>query len=149
MIPKWTTCAALQADPTSNGRPPITAVLVLLVFASSCSSYLEATRPEYKDPSVIHVGAQRSDIIASLGTPVDSYKTGDSDVDVFKLDPNGRKPGTKVAVGAVNVTADILTLGLWEAVATPVELATQHKLTDYIVTYNNNDIVQSVNIVTK
>ena len=63
-----------------------------------------------------HARADRADLVAALGTPVQSYKTGDKDVDVFKLDPNGRAPGTKVAIGAFNVAADAVTLRRWVAV---------------------------------
>ena len=90
----------------------------LALYAGSLisrSSYLEATRPEYKDPGVIHEGARRSDIIATLGNPAQSFKEGEQDVDIFKFDPNGRDRGTKVAVGTFNATADILTgvFGRW------------------------------------
>lgn len=125
-------------------------MLVISALGSAgCSAYLESTRPEYKDPSVIRQGARRSDIVAALGAPVQTYKNGAKDVDVFALDPEGRAPGTKVAVGSFNLVADVLTIGLWEIVATPAELASQHNLTHYIVTYGNDDAVESVQSVSK
>src|SRR5262249_15420980 len=90
------------------------------------------------------VGMERYQVVAVLGKPVQSYKKEDSDVDIFQVDPNGRYTGTKAAVTSFNIAADVLTLGMWEAVATPAEMLTRHDLTTYQITYGPNGRVTSI-----
>lgn len=86
----------------------------------------------------------RAEVSAALGHPVQTYQKDGKDVEVYQVDPEGRNPGTKVAVNTFNGAADVLTLGMWEVVATPAELLSQHKLTNYVVTYSRDQKVESI-----
>ncbi len=85
--------------------------------------------------------------MADLGRPIESYKDDGKDVDVFQADPNGRYAGTKTAIITFDTVADIFTIGMWEAVATPAEMLTKHKLKTYVVTYEPDQTVDSVKAV--
>src|SRR5713226_2839057 len=122
-------------------------VFLILAVASGCSIWMETKRPDYTDVSVVQKGTPRYLATAVFGKPVESYKNGGKDVDVFQADPKGRYTGTKVAVSSFNSVADIFSLGMWEAVATPAELLTKHKLTTYVVTYGTDQTVESIETV--
>ena len=95
----------------------------------------------------VQKGTARYDVTAALGKPIESYKNEGKDIDVFQADPDGRYPITKTAVTTFNTVADIFTIGMWEAVATPAEMLTKHKLTTYVVTYAPDQTVQSIEAV--
>jgi hypothetical protein len=120
---------------------------LILAVAGGCSLWMETNRPDYTDVSVVHKGTSRYLAAAALGKPVQSYKKDGKDVDVFQADPNGRYGGTKAAVTSFNAVADVLSIGMWEAVATPAELLTKHKLTTYVVTYTADQTVESIDAV--
>jgi len=119
-------------------------VLLLFTVPDGCSVYYESKRPEYIDVTSLHVGMERYEVTALLGKPADSYKKDGMEVDVFLIDPNGRYLMTKVAVNTFDVAADVFTLGMWEAVATPAEMLTTHKNTTYMITYNASEKVASI-----
>jgi len=121
--------------------------LLILVGSSRCSLYLEHKRPDYTDVSSIHKGTPRYQVTAVFGKPVESYTKDGKDVDIFQADPNGRYAGTKTAVTTFNTVADIFSIGMWEAVATPAELLTKHKLTTYMVAYAPDQTVASIETV--
>jgi outer membrane protein assembly factor BamE (lipoprotein component of BamABCDE complex) len=124
------------------------AAFLIVALASGCSVYLEHKRPDYTDVSKIEKGTPRYDVMADLGRPIESYKDDGKDVDVFQADPKGRYAGTKTAIITFDTVADIFTICMWEAVATPAEMLTKHKLTTYVVTYEPNQTVESIKAVT-
>jgi hypothetical protein len=126
---------------------PGTFALLILAIVSGCSLVMETKRPNYTDVSVIQKGTPRYQVTAVFGKPLESYKSNGKDVDVFQADPNGRNTSTKIAVNTFNTAADVLTIGLWEVVATPAEMLTKHKLTTYVVTYAPDQTVQSIEAV--
>ncbi len=119
-------------------------ILMLVVSLPGCSIYYESKRPKATDVTTIQPGTPRYDVTAVFGKPIESYRLNGKDVDLFQADPNGRNAGTKVAVTSFNAVADVLTIGMWEAVATPAELLTRHKLTTYVVTYMPQQTVESI-----
>jgi hypothetical protein len=142
---------ALRAEIAKLGSSAIKSlrllVFGLIIATLGCSRYYETKRPDYTDVSVVHKGTPRYDVTAALGKPVESYVKDGKQIDVFQVDPNGRYKGTKAAVDAFNGVADVLTIGMWEVVATPAELLTKHKLTTYVVTYSSDETVESITAV--
>jgi hypothetical protein len=114
------------------------------LLAPSCSIFLEASRPGYVDTSKVQKGTTRAEVIDTLGEPLYSHTDSGSTVDVYVLDANGRRLITKVGLTTFNLAADVFTLGLWEAVGTPVEHYTEHRLTPYVITYSPSLEVESV-----
>lgn len=124
-------------------------LLLAAVLLSGCSVSMAANRSTYKgDPTMIQVGADRAVIESSFGSPnmTASLDKGETKA-IYKIDPNAHREGSRNAAVAGHVVADVLTLGLWEAVGTPLELAAQDKLTTYIIVYGKDDKVKSVEVV--
>ena len=116
---------------------------------AGCSVFMSANRQTFRcDPSIIQPGVDRATIDSTCGQPdvvtnLDSGKTKA----IYKIDPNAVRAGTKAAEVGGNVVADVLTLGLWEIVSTPIEVASQDKITNYIVTYGSDQKVETVEAV--
>lgn len=124
-------------------------VSVAIALLSGCSVAMSAKRSTYQgDPSIIQTGADRMQIENTFGSPdmTASLNDGESKV-IYKIDPNAHKEGTRNAAVAGHVVADVLTLGLWEIVGTPLELAAQDEFTTYIIVYDENNKIKSVEIV--
>lgn len=66
---------------------------------------------------------------------------------VYKLDPDAPTRAARNAAVAGHIVADILTLGLWEIVGTPVEIAAQDKLTTYVIYYGKEGKIEKVETV--
>jgi hypothetical protein len=119
-------------------------VLALLWCVSACSVFLEASRPKREDPGTLRPGISRSTVITKLGPPVYSYISQGKTVDVYVLDSNGRYTLTKIGLTTFNLAADVFTIGMWEAVGTPLEKATRHQLTTYSATYSSAMDLESI-----
>ena len=80
--------------------------LIALLTFSSCSIFMEANRPDYKDTSIIRNGMARSVVIEDLGPPMDSYRDArNRTVDVYRLDPNGQTTPLKAGITFFHVAA--------------------------------------------
>jgi hypothetical protein len=126
-------------------RAAICTILASFAFLmAACSSGIEESHPTGADVSVLGVGVPHSQVLATLGPPAQTYKSNEKTVDIYSLDPDGPSRSTKSTIETVDVVADVLTLGLSEIVATPLEYATKHAPTNYVVTYSSDDKVESV-----
>lgn len=96
-------------------------VLVISIFCDGCSVFMAARQPDKKDLQLLNTGTPRPQVLAELGTPIKTCIENDqlSDTYVFR---QGYGKGARWARGVLHGTADILTLGLWEMVGTPIEL---------------------------
>lgn len=65
---------------------------------------------------------------------------------VYRLDPAAHTRGARNAAVAGHIVADVLTLGLWEVVGTPAELAAQDEMQNFVITYNSSDVIESVEV---
>lgn len=101
------------------------AVAVLLLstlFSSGCGVYMAFTQPNHVDTNQLSAGGLSRDmVIERLGAPKSSVKNADGTrEDIFEFF-EGSKTGWKVGRGLFHLGADIVSLGLWELVATPGE----------------------------
>jgi hypothetical protein len=127
----------------------VTSLLLIAALLSGCSVAMSAKRSTYKgDPSIIQPGADRLLIENTFGSPnmAASLDKGESKV-IYKIDPDAHREGSRNAAVAGHVVADVLTLGLWEAVGTPMELAAQDDYTTYIIVYDKDGKVKTVETV--
>jgi hypothetical protein len=111
-----------------------------LLLASGCSVGMAMHGQKEPDLSVVRIGACRSEVELQLGSPKQSVSLEDGQrVDVYEYEfGNEPSAGRAIAHG----TLDVLTLGLWEAVGTPVE-GFQGEKGRLAVTYNGDDKVVS------
>jgi len=121
--------------------------IILAAVVASCSSKIEASHLTGADVSFLGVGVLRSQVLANFGLPAQSYKNANGKtVDFYQLDPNGPSQSTKSTIEDIDIVADIFTLGLAEIVAVPIEYATKHEPTNYVITYSADDRVETVQI---
>ena len=117
-------------------------MLLLAISLTGCSVGMAMSGSEAPDLSVVRSGADRGTVELQLGSPVDVV-TNDEGCAVCKYEfETGNEPSAGRAVfhGAM----DVLTLGFWEIVGTPVE-GFQGKKRQVMITYDQNDKITEVN----
>jgi hypothetical protein len=115
------------------------------LIAQSCSIFMQAERPLHKNVSVLEPGNDRTQVLQELGLPEQNYPTNEGgQVDVYKIAITSETKASKAGWSALHVVADLLTLFLWELIATPIESATQPEVRTYVVTYGRDNKIQRV-----
>jgi hypothetical protein len=109
-----------------------------------CSILMEAARDDYKDVTVLQSGATRAHVTRYVGEPSVSYPSKGGTIDVYRIDPDGQSVKSKIAMGAVLLSADALTFGVAEALFTPLEVCSWNRKVDFIVAYTSEGTIQSV-----
>jgi len=98
----------------------ISTLFLFLIFLAGCGVANVVTRGEYVDSQSIPPGMHRKELLARFGAPIDSQKdTNGLITDIFRVE-QGEKAAGKVLKGGGILLIDIFTLGLSEAIATPV-----------------------------
>ena len=118
-------------------------VLLLAVSASGCSVAMAAHQPSRKDTDLLSPGVPRNLVVAELGAPVTTDVKDGKRVEVFSF-VQGYRNGVRIGRTVAHATADVLTLGLWEAAGTPTEAALHGTQVAYEVTFDAHDKVERV-----
>ncbi len=118
----------------------ICALLLSTLSLSACSVGMALSGKKDPNLSVIKKGADRQEIEMQLGTPQQVAIVEDNTVATYEYEI-GNEPSAGRAIG--HGAMDILTLGLWEIVGTPVE-AVQGDKYKITITYDKNDKVISL-----
>ena len=121
------------------------ALFLFASFASSgCSVYMATKQPGKKDVDLFKVGIPRNLLLAEFGNPMSSEVREDGKTyEIFKF-VQGYSKGAKAGRAVLHGAADILTLGLWEAVGTPTEGAFAGKGMAVQVRYDNYKAIDQV-----
>lgn len=116
-------------------------IVTTLPFLSACSVGMAMSGQENPDVSVLRVGSTRLDVERELGAPQNSRVLDDGGVEATYQYELGNEPsaGRAVAHGAL----DVLTLGLWEVVGTPIE-ASQGNNYEVTIVYDAENVVRSI-----
>lgn len=93
---------------------------VLLCVLSGCAVYMAANQPQKRNLAVLKPGTERDLVIAELGAPVISEPNGEEKKEIYTF-VQGYSKLTKAGRALFHGAADVFTIGLWEAVGTPVE----------------------------
>ena len=120
--------------------------LVMAVVMAGCSVERAIHAPDKKNLNVFQPGSARLQLIAEVGTPVSTeYRNGQRvDVFVFK---QGKSKGWNYLRAAGYGAALIMTAGISEVVAYPVEAQTEYPEIVAQVTYDANDTVTSLEVL--
>src|SRR5713226_6752781 len=116
-----------------NRKAPRAAVLIAVLAVGSlnvsgCSVYMEATRPTPVNLAQFRADQSRDEVVERLGPPSGAVTESDNtSCDIYHLYTHGYGAGGKVPIALLEGAADVFTLGLAEAVTTPVEGATQNQ----------------------
>jgi hypothetical protein len=119
-------------------------VSVVSVFSSGCGVYMAFTQPPRVDTEALEAGGLNRDaVIERLGAPKTSVKNTDgSREDIYEY-YEGSSSGWKAARGTFHLLADLLTLALWEVVATPTEYAVRGDKITAQANFDNTDRMTS------
>lgn len=113
----------------------------IFCFLTGCSVVMASKQDDYVNVEDVQPGVHKRVVISTFGAPVQSYTNSKGEkCEIFKF-RQGYKKGTKVGRAVLHGTADVLTLGLWELVGSPVEAGLSGDDVSYEVCYNNEDIV--------
>jgi hypothetical protein len=116
-------------------------ILILLcglvtIQVLGCSAVMASKRETKKDLSVLRIGGNRDDIVAVLGAPYQTQRFEDGRVkDTYKIVENAPTKEWKTVEVAGNGILSVGTLGIWEIVGTPLQLATKQEATLFILYY--------------
>jgi hypothetical protein len=113
-------------------------------FLGACSTVMEANRPPAVNLDGFAMGSKRMDVIAQLGSPNSTEADGDRYCDVYGLYTRSLNRAQKGVIMVGEATADIFTGGLFEAFATPAEVATKAKKDTVLFCYTNDGALQSI-----
>jgi hypothetical protein len=101
----------------------------ICVLLQACSVGMAMSGDENPDLGAIRVGASRGEVELHLGSPIKTTP------------PIGNAPSAGRAIG--HGVLDVLTLGIWEVVGTPIE-GVQGETYDATITYDENDKVADI-----
>ena len=119
----------------------VLAALALWSGLSACSVGMALSGEQNPDLGAIRIGAQRGEIELHLGSPVQSATLEDGRrADVYQYQV-GNEPSAGRAIG--HGMMDVLTLGLWEVVGTPIE-GVQGETYHATITYDRDDKVVEI-----
>jgi hypothetical protein len=121
-------------------------ILVSVVVCSGCSVYMASKQPGKKDLSVLKEGTHRACVIAELGSPLHSEQISDGRMDIYKF-IQGYDKGARVSRAVFHGVADVLTLGIWEVVGTPIEAIADGTEVTLEVNYDKDDRVKTVKTI--
>jgi len=122
---------------------PVLSLVGVAITAAGCSVAMAAHQPSKKDVALFSAGVPRSLVVAEVGAPVTTETKAGKRVEVYAF-TQGYSKGARVSRTIGHGAADVLTLGLWEAVGTPTEAVFNGKHVAYEVTYDSVDRIESV-----
>jgi len=117
--------------------------LPLIIFAGSCSVYMEATRPTPTDLSQFDRGQTRDSVLERLGAPLNTVAESDGlSCDMYQLYTSGYGAGGKIPIAIAEGAADFFTLGLAEVVLTPTEGVTKNQKRPVAFCYRDQKLIR-------
>lgn len=119
------------------------AMLVVAAMLSGCGVYMAAKQPDKKNIDLFRVGTPRAMLLAEFGLPVVAEEKDGKKYEIYKF-VDGYSTGAKAGRAVFHGAADLVTLGLWEIVATPTEGAFSGDEMVYRVRYDANENVDEV-----
>jgi hypothetical protein len=110
------------------------AMAALSIALHACSVGMAASGHKEQDTSIIFPGSNRAVIMSKLGPPETTRTLEDGKVEDSYLIKEGNETSSGRAWAHAGL--DVLSLGLWEVVATPYELAQGEERARWVITYD-------------
>jgi len=122
-------------------RSPLFAISALILL-SGCSVGMAMSGKQDPNLGAFRVSSTRGEVELQLGSPITSITIPDGKrMDMYEYEL-GNAPSAGRAIG--HGVMDILTLGLWEVVGTPIE-GFQGEKRRLSIVYDKNDRVEAIN----
>ena len=115
----------------------------IALMTTGCSAVMAATKKKEPKTSVIKIGGHRGEVELQLGSAVRVENLQEGKIRCYYLYSAGSNPGAGRAIG--HGVMDVLTLGLWEVVGTPIEIAGD-KRKAVAVTYDMQGVITNVEL---
>jgi hypothetical protein len=119
-------------------------VSALALSLGACAPVMEFNRPDPIDLTQFHTGQHRLEVVKVLGPPLTSVNDGPNSCDIYHLYTHGPNGAGKASIAFVEGVADVFTLGIAEAVSTPVEAGTKNSLYPVTMCYSQDAILVSL-----
>ena len=126
--------------------PLIVLAACIVLNLTGCSVFMAAQLPDKKDLNVLKPGVPRSVVIAEMGAPSSYEELQGTRTEVYKF-KQGYSTPNKISRAVFHGTADVITCGLWEVVATPGEYYFSGTETIVMVSYDAANRVEKVQYV--
>jgi len=121
--------------------PKLVLAIFSLGFLSACSVGMAMSGSDNPNLGAVKVGATRGEVELQLGSPIRSASLDNGRrTDIYEYEI-GNEPSAGRAVG--HGVMDVLTLGLWEVVGTPIE-GFQGEKYQATISYDENDRVVEI-----
>lgn len=116
-------------------------MIMSLLCLCGCSVGMALSGKQEPNIGAVKVGSTRGEVEMHLGSPATSTTLADGTrVDIYEYEL-GNEPSAGRAVG--HGVMDVLTLGLWEVVGTPIE-GVQGEKRQLNITYDDSEHVKSI-----
>ena len=116
------------------------------IIISGCSVGMAMSGKDNPNLGMVREGASRGEIEMTIGSPIKTISIDEKKrIDIYEYEI-GNQPSAGRAIG--HAALDLLTLGLWELIGSPIEgfQGSKYKLQ---VTYDKNDKVIAINQMTQ
>ena len=118
----------------------IATLAISALILEGCSVGMAMSGKKQPELGAVRVGVSRGEIELQLGSPVEIREVNGKRVDIYEYEI-GNEPSAGRAIG--HGVMDVLTLGIWEVVGSPIE-GVQGEKKRLMITYNDDDTVASV-----
>jgi len=116
-------------------------IIMSLLCLCGCSVGMALSGKQEPNIGAVKVGSTRGEVEMHLGSPATSTTLADGTrIDIYEYEL-GNEPSAGRAVG--HGVMDVLTLGLWEVVGTPIE-GVQGEKRQLNITYDDSEHVKSI-----
>ncbi len=116
-------------------------IVITLLCLCGCSVGMALSGKNEPNIGAIKIGSTRGEVEMQLGPPTTSTTLEDGTrIDIYEYEL-GNEPSAGRAIG--HGVMDVLTLGLWEIVGTPIE-GIQGEKRQITIRYDTNDHVKSI-----
>ena len=120
-------------------KQTVYAILTVMML-SGCSVGMAMSGKRQPDLGAVRIGASRGEVELHLGAPIEISEKDGHRVDIYEYEV-GNEPSAGRAIG--HGVMDVLTLGIWEVVGSPIE-GFQGEKKRVMVTYDSEDVVTKV-----
>ena len=124
------------------------AIISTCWLLSGCGVYMAAHQPDEKNIGLFKIGTPRVMLLAEFGLPTAAEVRDGKKYEIYKF-VQGYSGGAKTGRAVFHGAADVVTLGLWEIVATPTEASFDGNDMAYQVRYDKDDHVDEVVLLKK